>query len=928
MKIFVLSFFALLFSYASSAQKSRLVKGIVTDTVGVPLSGVTISLTSKLENLTAVTNARGEFEFSKVTSSEFEISATSIGFENYSQTYLVSEKEGNVFAIHTIQLKEKIALLNEVIIERNPVTIKEDTIQYDAQAYKVREGAPVEDVIKKLPGVTVDKDGNVTAQGQTIKRVRVNGKDYFGGDVQTATQNVPADIIESIQIIDDYGDKANLTGIKEGEAEKVLNITIKKGKSKGNFGNASMAAGTENRYVGGVSVNHFKDDQQISFLGAVNNTNGNTFNFNGGGKGGGARGANLGSVDRSGSGGDGNTVSKSLGFNYKDNWGEKISSYGSYSYTGRNNKTIGSSFQQDLNPSNVRTTSSSSRNKNISNNHRLTWNLEYKIDTANFLKVSPYFSYASSTGSNSSVSDITTHRAGTTFYTTNKSRSSSGSYAPSGGTDFFFNHKLKKRGRNYSISAGIHSSLRDQSRDGLNEYYDSSSVALIGVDSMRHQFIKTNAENTAANVRFSYNEPLGKYSSLEASYTWNISSTKSIRNTDDVDPLSEEKVRNGLQSNDYKYNFITNRYGLSFNVRKLKYNFLMAIAAQPANLVGMDNGRKISTSSRTFNFKPSLRFAYNFARSHSLTINYGGSAKEPAFAQLQPVADSSNSKNIVIGNPNLNAEFTNKFNLQYNKVGILTGRSFFSNLSLDQTQNKIVRSVVNATQGTSRTSTYINTNGFYNVKGSVSFTQPFSNKKFTATVSAAGSFDNNISFTDNQKNNGQNWVVAPSARFRLDLPDIVDAALSGSYSINKTVTNYAAYKSNMQVKTLQLGVNGKNYFFKDWTLGYDFTKIIYTGFASSANINPSLLSLYVEYRILKKNAGALRIQGFDLFDQNTGITRTVNGTTITDTNNERLGRYFLLSFNVRLQKFSGSRKFQRIPGARNRAAANRDGNNF
>jgi hypothetical protein len=180
MRIFVLSAFTLFLSSASEAQKIRSVTGAVTDTTGSPLHGVTVNLKSASENFTTVSNATGVYEFSQVNASEFVITATSIGYENFSRTYSVPAKEGKIFTIKPIKLNVKIDELNEVVIEKNPVTIKEDTIQYDAQAYKVREGAPIEDVIKKLPGVTVDKDGNVTAQGQTIKRVRVNGKDYFG----------------------------------------------------------------------------------------------------------------------------------------------------------------------------------------------------------------------------------------------------------------------------------------------------------------------------------------------------------------------------------------------------------------------------------------------------------------------------------------------------------------------------------------------------------------------------------------------------------------------------------------------------------------------------------------------------------------------------------------------------------------------------
>ncbi len=162
--------------------------------------------------------------------------------------------------------------------------------------------------------------------------------------------------------------------------------------------------------------------------------------------------------------------------------------------------------------------------------------------------------------------------------------------------------------------------------------------------------------------------------------------------------------------------------------------------------------------------------------------------------------------------------------------------------------------------------------------------------------------------------------MAPAAHFRIDFTDIVDVDLNGSYTINKTITRYTTYTGSTEVRTLNFGINGKNYFFKDWTLGYDFTKIINTGYISTVNSNPTLLNLYVERRFLKKNAGTLRIQGFDLFNQNTGISRTVNGTTITDVQNQRLGRYFLLSFNLRLQKFVGKQP-QRIPGERNRDRA-------
>ncbi|HEY5392520.1 MAG TPA: carboxypeptidase-like regulatory domain-containing protein, partial [Hanamia sp.] len=476
MRILTLSLFALLISSVSVAQQMRTVHGSVTDTTGSPLYGVTVNLHSPSENLTTVTTSSGSFHFAKVSSIQFVITITSVGFVSYSQAYTITGKEGRSYTIKPVKLKVKVGELSEVVIEKTPITIKEDTIEYRADAYKVRDGAPVEDIIKKLPGVTVDKDGNITAQGKLVQRVRVNGKDYFGGDVQTATQNLPANIIENIQIIDDYGDKANLTGIKEGDPEKVLNINIQKGKNRGNFGNGTVAGGTDERYMGRVSANSFNNDRQISFLGSINNTNANTFNFNGGGRGGGARGANFGSVERGGAGGNGNTITKSLGFNFRDTWSKKITTYGSYSFSSRNNTTIGTSFQQDLNPLNIRTTGSKSDNSSKTGNHRVTWNMEYKIDSADYLKITPYFSYASSDGNSNAVSNISADRNDTTYYTLNKSASLSHASSPAAGSGLLYNHRFKKPGRNLTITSTVNYSMRSFGNDARNEYHDSTNV--------------------------------------------------------------------------------------------------------------------------------------------------------------------------------------------------------------------------------------------------------------------------------------------------------------------------------------------------------------------------------------------------------------------------------------------------------------------
>ena len=913
----------ILFTAFSFGQ--RVVSGSVTDSTGAPLVAATVNLKSSAENLSVKTNATGKFQFAKVSATDFFITITAVGYRDFTQSYAVASAKGTAFLIDPVKMDIKTNELAPIVITVNPITIKEDTVEYRTDAYKVREGAPVEDVLKKLPGVSVDKDGVVTAQGKEVKRVRVNGKDYFGGDVITATQNLPADIIENIQIIDDYGDKANQTGIKEGEPEKILNFNVKRGMNKGAFGNGTAGIGTEDRYIGRANANIFKEQRQISFIGSINNTNANSFNFNGGGRGGGARGMNFGSGERGGGGGDCTSLTTSLGFNYRDEWSKKLTSYGSYSYSGRSNKTTSNSFSQDINPDNINSTRRDNMNNTKSQNHRLTWNLEYKIDSANYLKVTPYFSYASSDNSSNGVSEYFRKN----YYTLSNGNSSSTSTTPAYGSDLFYIHRFKRKGRNINVSATINYSARDQDRKSQNSYnkVDSTSGVPVTTQTLQNQFTETDNVNTTTNVRFSYAEPIGKYTALEASYTWNNSSTKSIRDVSDVDPATGIHLKNLLQSNDYDYSFVTNRYGLNLHSNKPKYNYFVGIVLQPSKLTGMDKGRNITTVSNNFNFAPNARFAYNFSRSHSLTASYNGTSREPSFTQLQPVSDQTNLQNIVTGNPDLKPEFTNRFSLQYNKFNIQKGSSLFANVSFDETQNKIVSSRVTQPTGTGRTTTYLNTDGFYGFNGNVSLTQPFLKKKLTATISTNGSYDNNISYAENVKNTGQNWTIRPAARLRVDFTDIIDININANYSYNKNTINYPEYiKAGIsypahtyrsEVKTTTLGIEGKNFFFKNWTLGYELSKLWNTGYAnvSSQNTNPLILTSYIERRFLKNNKGTLRIQGFDLLNQNTGLSRDINGSIETISQNNRLGRYFLLTFNLRLQKFAG-RAPNRFPGDR------------
>lgn len=908
--------FFILLAGSAYGQQAYTIRGEIKDSSGLALQGVTIKIVFEKDSAVTLTDKAGLYTFSKIATTGFQLTATSSGLETFSQTYEINSS-GIVFRVPVIQLLPASKEMEGIVIRSvRPVLIKEDTVQFDAGAYKVREGAAVEEVIKKLPGVTVDKDGNIETQGKKVARVRVNGKDFFGGDVLTATQNIPADIIQNIQIIDDYGDAATINGVKTGEPEKIININTQPNKNKGSFGNATVAAGNEGRYAGNLFINKFDGERQVSVLGAINNTNANLFNFNGGGRGGGARGANMGNESRGGPGGAGITLSKSGGLNFRDKWGTKVSVYGSYSFSSRSTNIISSSFSQDINPENIRKTQRESVSRNNSENHRATLNVEYHIDSLNYVKASPYLSYSNSNNTSNSRSQITNAR----FFTLNNNRTLSESHSTGAGGNFLFNHRFRRRGRNFSANVNLDFSDNNSDRNTNGTYYriDSSRSVVRLNDTMQIQRIGTLSRNTRTNARFSYMEPLNASGTtvLELNYDWNNSFTQSMRDLIDFADLADKTGRyNERQSNHFEYRFITNRAGVSLRGRSEKYNYSVGFQSQPSSLTGRSIGKVSATSYQNVNWVPSMRFVYHFSRNNSLTASLDGVAREPGFMQLQPVADSSNLNNIVVGNPNLVNEFTNNFSLRYNKFDSKTGNSLFVNFSYDRTDDKIVSSIFNDTTGTGRTTTYVNTDGFYGYNTNASFTRPFNNRKFVPSVSFAANYDNNISFLRGRKNTGSNWNLRPGASFRFDLDDKVDLTLRSDYTFYQTTTHFGSDSSStIKAKTLNYGINGKN-FFGDLTIGYDFSKVINYRFNTSVNSNPTILNVFAEYRFLKAKMMTIRFQAFDLFNQNVGIVRTINSNTITDSRTNRLGRYFLLSANVRLAKFSGGGN--RARGTRN-----------
>jgi uncharacterized membrane protein YgcG len=962
------AFLAVLLGLATytHAQTSREVHGMVVDSTKQTLPGSTIKLTSEAnDNINGSVGSDGKFSLTGVKGTKLNLTITSIGYEGLIKHYTIPAV-GQSADLGTIVLKSEARQLNVVTVVGavNPVVIKEDTVQYNIKALNLRANATLEDALKKSTGVDVDAStGAITAQGQSVTKVRINGKDYMGGDVTSLTRNLPADLAENMQIVDDYGDQANLTGIKTGEPQKVLNITIRKDKNYGNSLQLTAGDGQDllpksqtnnssflqpqdnkNRYLGSLNYFKFKGDQQISILGNLNNTNQNTFAFSGGGGGaggnfgGGGGGGGRGNGARGGiasgtSNQNGITTARSIGGNYRDQWGKSLSVYGSYSFADNNTYTTSNIIQENTGALSSITRQNSIQNDN-SINHRFTFNMEYRPDTVNYLKITPTFSYSKTlTTSNEDVSQQSSTASRNLAYT---SKTYANSSSPNAGIIALYNHRFNSHGRNFSLNLTANTSQNNQAQNPIYVY--STGRATVPLN----QLIDVNSTTNALGATASYIEPLSKVSYLEFNYSLNRSYTTSNKATDSLVTNTSNYNFNPEFSNNFNFTFTTHRAGLSFRVIKPKYNYTLGAGVQPAILSGNNRNLNVNpiiinnqlitptnTHQTTINFAPQARFVYNFSRSQTFSANYNGNNNIPTFNQLQPVVDRSNAFYPVLGNPLLKPEFQNTISFRYNKFSFQSGDLIFTNLQFTQTNNKIVTNLIAIPQSAAlnnnafykplqntNLTTYQNVDGYYSGSGQVTYAKPWHSRRYTLYLRGTVGYTNNIGYVgsvdsttaieSSQKNIAKNWNYTPDIRFRTDITDIIDAQAGISYSVNRTNNsinnNLTALNSNF--KTLVLTVTGKNYLWKNWTVSYDYYRNNFYGY--SVPVAPTnILNGYLERRFLKNYAGTIRAGVFDILNQNKGYTSNATGTSVTQSSTNRLGRYFLVTFTLRLQKFAG-----------------------
>lgn len=878
------------------------VKGKLVDTMGNPIARATLKLytVGLQDTLKTVSNNVGFFLFKDVLTRNSVLIISSVGYGTITKAITIPvDKE--IVSIDRLVLTNSYTSLQEVFVSVPPIMVKEDTVEYKADSFRLKPNAMVEDLLKKMPGIDVDKNGNITAQGKTVTKVRVNGKDFFSGDPKTATRELSADMIDKVQVIDDYGDMANASGIKDGEPDKVINLQLKKEKNRGIFGRSTTGVGTDNRYQGTANVNIFDNNKQITFFGGANNTNTSTFGFDGGG-GGGGRGiqVNIGGNNQGGIGGtEGLSTTKSFGTNFRNDFKDKKGSiYGNYSFSNKStdiNRDVASqNFFENSSFLNHQADSSLNRSKN----HRASINIEWNIDSFNYIKFIPEFNTREANNTSNSIFDYLRNSIDTTSRGINNNLTHSQS--PNFSGNLIFNHKFRKRGRNLSvnINGGYNSSDAENNKFNLT----NNLIPILDVV-QQNQYINTMNQTDNINIRFNYSEPIMKDRYLDLIYSFGHSYTNNERVTRDA--LDLDRFLPEL-SNAFETDFLNQRIGANIRTVKKKYNYSLGISTQPVSQKGYSLTKDSAYMPiRTQNVFPTARFAYNFTRTKNLNFNYFANAVQPTFGQLQPVKDVSNPQYQTQGNPLLKPSQNHFFSLFFNNLNFTSGRTFFVGANYNFIQNQIINNTMRIGNAGTQLTSYDNVNGYYNVTGFYNYSKPWNNRTYVLTINGSVNLNHNIALIDSQRNVGKNLLFSQGGKMEFNWKEWLEFDLGARYGLNR-VRYTLPGQQNVDYGSWTISNNSRIDLPKDWIFKHDLEYIINRGLSSGVNQNIILINASFEKTLFKKKTGILRVSGFDVFKQNKSIARSVNGNNITDTKVNRLTRYFMLTFIYRINKFSGS----------------------
>lgn len=887
----------------------REVSGIVKDTTDIGIPGVTVRLTSDKDTLITSSNSDGIFVFRSVNRATYTMAFSMMGYEQQINKYKQNDAIPRV-VMDPVILKATANTLNEVFISGTPsITYKTDTVEYKASDYIVRENATVDELLKKMEGMEVGTDGTLVHQGNNVTKAKINGKVYAGGDIGTAIQNLPAEIVDKIQIVDDYGDQAARTGVKDGDPEKILNIVTRTDKSVGNTANLRGGGGSNERYESALFGTRLNGNQNLTLNLRLNNTvngvartEGAETDGGGGRNAGGNRGGGNNNANAT-NGSGGTTNNGTSAFSYRDKIGKKVQINTSYRYNFSNVNSLNSSLSEIYSTKGTIFSANESERNNDSKTHAFSFELEADLDSNNFLRITPEINIsATNTDSKSAIGQsgnlITQKQLGMNFGKNTK---------PNLGATVFYQHIFAKPRRNVSLQFSFNTTNQDSEQERNTKFYKDDINTL---DSLVHRLVER--KNLTKNIRssFTYVEPLATNSQLEFNGQLIYNGYDNSAITSDIDMFENREVVAAL-SNIYDYSFtqgriaLNYRYGLS-NTSKVRFS--LGVTGVPGILSGTKVSLGTTTHRNSFNLIPIARFRYAWSKQHSLQINYSGNAKEPTFDQIQPVSDVSNPQNTIVGNPDLKVTFNHSINTNYNNYLANQRLNYAVNINATRVDNSVIRNVVqifnNNNQLVRNETRYLNMNGAYRLNGNYSVSKQLSNRKYNLAFSGNASYNHGLSMSNGQESITRTWNFTERFGPRINPNEWLEVNPNVSYRITKSENTIN--DNSINTKTLALNIDGRFYMWKTLILGYSASKNFVSGLDANITSNPLVINGYLQKEFWKRRA-SVTFQAFDVLKQNNFVDLTVTDLVKTETRTNALSRYFMLRANVRLQKWSGAK---------------------
>jgi len=916
--------FLIFFELGALAQNNYSIKGTITDTVEkvkLVTSAVTIlQFNDSILVKFSYAKSDGSFILDGLPRGKYILLVSYPDYADYAEAFsLDSANPSHDFG--NISMTPKSRLLQEVIVKGtvSQMKINGDTTEFNAKAFVIQPNAKVEDLLKQLPGITVDKDGNITAEGQRVTKVLLDGEEFFGDDPTLVTRNIRADMVDKIQLYDKKSDQAAFTGVDDGKTQKTINVKLRADKNQGIFGKAQAGDGLEGIYQGEALFNSFKNKEKISVYGTIGNNGkvglgwqddqkygtGDLVNFT-------DNGININTqssedLDIFGGiySGQGFPLAQTGGLHYDSKWDDDKQSVnanykiGSLTINGLNN-----TLTQNNIPGYILKSSSDQNYHNSMFRQKLSMVYQIKLDTMSDLKIA--------------VDGTLKHIITDSYYTSgdtlngalvnNNIRQLTNTADQSAfNGSAFYTRKFTKPGRTLSF---LFSDSYSQSKaygylNSKINYYDSAQ----DVDSTQYidQYKTNNLQSNILNANLTYSEPLTQSLALVLNYGIGLNTASADRNTYNPSPQGKYDLLVDSLSSNYSFNQFLNHAGAIFNYKKgkINFNFGTRITDDQFHQLDITTGQ---VSDRTFiEWAPQARFQYRFSQQKAFTFNYNGTTTQPTLQQLQPVATNNDPLNIILGNPSLTPSFTNTFTVDYRTYDVLTDKYFGLNASYSGIYNPIVNHINYNSMGQS-VSQYFNLPG----KSATNFnTGIYLGRKFEKLGGINGGLGFNINgntaynYSNDSLNMSKNFVFNPSLNISIYKEKKIEMSLSGgpTYTISQTSLQPNINNNGWGA---QAGLNGTVYLPLNFQVG---TYSSYQYNAATASFHSDFSQLLLNMFIIK-NFGKMKnlmveLWGNDLLNQNSGFSRYAQANLITQSTNNTLKRYFMLTINYEFSKMSG-----------------------